>query len=100
MVVAQSKVGLGVDAGSSSGFLRQDHKNINCIMSQECHFNDIIISPTDLAIRLVSPTVSIPSPYLRRMVRYFLSWIVPSISRMTCVAVGDRSVVRCEALII
>lgn len=46
------------------------------------HFDDNIISLIDFAIRLVSPMVSTPSPYRRRMVRYFLSWIVPSISRM------------------
>ena len=38
------------------------------------------MSFTEFPIRLVSPTTSIPSPYLLRMVLYFLSCIVPSIS--------------------
>lgn len=47
------------------------------------------MSLNDLPMRLASPAASAPSPYRRRMARYFLSWIVPSISRIT-LDVGER----------
>ena len=42
------------------------------------------MSRMDFPIRLASPASSIPSPYRRRMARYFLNCTVASISLMTC----------------
>ena len=52
----------------------------DCTPLSSVIFHYFNMSFTEFPIRLVSPATSIPSPYRLRMVLYFLSCIVPSIS--------------------